>query len=323
MSGTSKNAASGVKQAVKTLVSSIISEAESLIRQEEVGIVAAKKVLEDRVTSTSSPTPDDVVTLSRALKEWSQTAHSELQEGLCTAFKSKPWKGLAWWKLLWAVDDVTNNSQDVLAAGFLPESKKKLLFLTGRFSGAGFHGYGKGDIPSPTPISVEEELEEIRKSKQLSSSVSKDRCLGGADYYPPQIFSTTNYILADVIPRLQASANKLLMRAFSVSSTGVAISSILYLSEFSIYSSSSIAALGVMYGARYLQKEWDKEKNWFQGMVAEKGRIAIVETERWGWERLKVGREFGERVEVGGEGLRKMEEGKKIVGDVKRALEKL
>lgn len=316
-----QGAASGAKPAVKALVSSIVVEAESVIRQEEASIVAAKKVLEDRVTPTSSLlAPDDIVTLSTALKAWSTTAHTELESGLTIAYSNKPWKALAWWELLWGVDDVTNNARDMLTVGFLPESKRKLLFLAGRLSGAGYRGDFVGNALTAVPASVVEELKAIRKSEDLDLGSSY---LGGADFYPPQIFRSIDYFRDNVVPRLQAEANRLLMRAISVSTIGVIVSGLLYLSEVSVYSASSVATLSIVYSARSLQRNWDKAKSRFQDAVAEGGRIAIVETERWGWEKLREGGGIGERVAVEGERLRKVQEGKKAMGDVRRALKKL
>lgn len=322
ISGSSVAATSGVKPAVKGLISSIIFEAQSLIQKEEESILATPKAFENRST-TSPVAADDIETLSWALKDWSYAAHSELKEGLDAAFTSELWKGLAWWKLTWAADDVTTNSRDVLAVGFLPESKKKLLFLAGRFSGAGYRG---GGAPTSTPTSAEEELVEIRgldkANELLKLQLPRNRYFGGLDY-PPHIFRAANEIVNDVIPRLQASAARLLMQSFSVSATSILISIMLYLSEISVYSSSSVAALGIVYSARSLQNKWGKRKRWFKDVVTESGRIAIAETERWGWERLRESVKVGEHVTINREGLKRVAEGRKVVGNVRRALEQV
>lgn len=305
LAGSSSSATSGVKPAVKELVSSILNEAESLLRQEEADVAAAKSA---KSIPTSSLAPDDTESLSRALKDWSQTAHTELQSGLATAFVSKSWNSLAWWKLIWAADDVTHCSRDIVTVGLLPTSRPNLLFLAGRFSGAGFRG-------TTTATSVEEEMAEIRQGQPISG----DRHLGGADYCPPQIARAMDYILTDAIPRIQTAASQLLMHAFSVSATGAIVSTMLYASEVSVYSSASVAAFALVYSARRLQKGWDKEKSWFQGVVAEGGRVAVVETERWAWEQLRIGR----RVADADEGLERVQEGRKVLSDVRRALESL
>lgn len=305
VAGSSSSATSGVKPAVKDLVSSILTEAESLLRQEEADFAAAKNA---GSIPTSLLAPDDTESLSRALKEWSQTAHSELQDGLAAAFTSKSWNSLAWWKLIWAADDVTHCSRDIVAVGFLPTSKPNLLFLAGRFSGAGFRG-------AATATSVEEELAEIRQGQPASGNGH----LGDADYCPPQIARATDYILTNAVPQIQAAASRLLTHAFSVSASGAIVSSMLYASEVSVYSSASVAVFALVYSVRKLQKGWDKEKSWFQGVVAEGGRVAVVETERWGWERLRMGK----RVVAADEGLERVQEGRKVLGNVRRALESL
>lgn len=307
VTGSSNIATSGVKPAVKDLVSSILAEAESLLRSEEANVMAAKNV---RPIPTSSLSPDDSESLSRALKEWSQAAHSELQNGLAIAFTSKPWSDLAWWKLIWAADDVTQYSREVVAGGLLSVSKPNFLFLAGRFSGAGFRG-----TVIATTTSAEAELAEICQGQPVSG----DRHLGSADYCPLQIAHATEYILAYAVPQIQAAANRLLMNAFSVSASGAIVSGLLYASEVSVYSSASVTAFALMYSARKLQMGWDKQKSWFQGVVAERGRVAVVETERWAWERLQMGR----RAAAVGEGLERVQEGRRVLGDVRTALERL
>lgn len=303
LAGSLSSATSGVKPAVKDLVSSILNEAESLLRQEEADVAAAKNA---RSIPASSLAPDDTESLSRALEDWSQTAHMELQNGLAAAFASKSWNSLAWWKLIWATDDVTHCSRDMVAVGLLPTSRPNLLFLAGRFSGAGFRG-------TVTATSVEEEMAEIRQGQPVSGD------LGGADYCPPQIARAMDYILADAVPRIQAAASRLLMHAFSVSATGTIVSTMLYASEVSVYSSASVAAFALVYSARKLQRGWDREKSWFQGVVAEGGRVAVVETERWAWERLRIGKKVADV----DEGLEMVQEGRKVLSDVRRALESL
>lgn len=305
VAGSLNVAASRIKPAIKDLVSSILAEAESLLCKEEADVMAAKN---DRSVPKSSLTPDNTESLSRALKEWSQAAHSELQTGLAAAFTSKPWSGLAWWKLIWAADDVTQYSRDVVAEGLLPISKSSFLFLAGRFSGAGFRR-------AATATSAQAELTEIRQGQPISG----DRHFRDADYCPAQIARATEYILTDAVPQLQAAANRLLMHAFLVSTGGAAVSSLLYASEVSAYSSASVATFVLVYSARKLQRGWDKKKSWFQGMVAEEGRAAVAETERWAWERLHMGR----RVADADEGLEKVQEGRRVLGDVRRAMESL
>lgn len=305
VTGSLNVATSRVKPAIKDLVSSILVEAESLLCKEEAVVMAAKN---DRSIPESSLSPDNTESLSRALKEWSQAAHSELQAGLAAAFTSKPWSSLAWWKLIWAADDVTHYSRDVVVEGLLPVSKPNFLFLAGRFSGAGFR---KAATTTPT----EAGLTEIRQGQRVSG----DCHFGDTDYCPPQIARATEYILTDAVPQLQAAANWLLMHAFLVSAGGAAVSSLLYASEVSVYSSASVAMFVLVYSARKLQRGWDKQKSWFKGMVAEEGRVAVVETERWAWERLHMGR----RVADADEGLDKVQEGRRVLGDVRRALESL
>ncbi|RPB08425.1 hypothetical protein P167DRAFT_342794 [Morchella conica CCBAS932] len=332
--GTHSGPEGAVKPVVKELAYSIISEAEVLLRKEEDEILAAQTAIENRASvanSSSAPKADTFGSLSRALKSWSQYAHEELQGGLDAAFKTKPWNDLAWWKLIWATDDVSSNTRDVLAAGFLTDSKKKLLFLAGRFSGAGYHGDGKGTTPAHAPTSVEEELAFNLGNSDANTATNVDldagrrdgKYIGGPKYSPPFIAQAVGDIVRDMVPVLQSSANRLLLKSASLSASGALVSAMLYALEISVYSSLSATAVAVVYSARLLQTKWERERGQFQDAVMERGRVAIAKTERWGWDRLREGVKVEEHGTIEDEGLKRINDGKKIIESVRSALEKV
>lgn len=332
--GTHSGPGGAVKPVVKELAYSIISEAEVSLRKEEDEILAAQTAIENRASvadSSSAPKADTFGSLLRALKSWSQYAHEELQDGLDASFKTKPWNDLTWWKLIWAADDVSSNTRDVLAAGFLTDSKKKLLFLAGRFSGAGYHGDGKGTTPAHAPTSVEEELAVSLGNSDANAATNADldagrrggKYMGGPEYSPPFIAQAVGDIVRDMVPVLQASANKLLLKSASLSASGALVSAMLYALEISLYSSLSATAVAVVYSARLLQTKWERERRQFQDAVTERGRVAIAETERWGWDRLREGVKVEEHGTIEDEGLKRVNDGKKIIESVRSALEKV
>jgi hypothetical protein len=75
----------------------------------------------------------------------------------------------------------------------------------------------------------------------------------------------------------------------STSAASAAASGLLNLSEVPTYSSCSAAALGIVLSMRWLQTQWERAQKWFQDAVREQGRVAIVESERWAWQRLQEG----------------------------------
>jgi len=288
------NDGGGVRPVVKALISSIAAQSERVILGEEERLRRAmeKKYVKETYSVGEGLSVkvivDNFESLSIGLRNWSQNAHSELQTTLTAGFTSHVWGRLAWWKLIWTADDVTGNSREVVSTCLLPQSKKALLFLAGRLAGAGFNG--SPQTASQRPSSPEEEIAQFRSadipspptSKYVSESVSEGP-------YPMHLFTKTDHILSNLIPDLQTSANRLLMGSVSFSVTSVAASSLLYLSGSPVYSSSSVAALGLVLSMRWLQTRWGRERQRFQQAVREQGRIAIVESERWMWQRLKDG----------------------------------
>ncbi|RPB03521.1 hypothetical protein L873DRAFT_1760699 [Choiromyces venosus 120613-1] len=290
---------SGVRPVVKTLISSIIAESERVVGVEEDRL---RRATEERLKNNEysvvvsgeglsvTAVADNFESLSGSLRNWSQNAHSELQTSLAVGFNSRAWRRLAWWKLVWTADDVTANSREVVSTWFLPQSKRAFLFLAGRLAGAGF----KGDpetTPFQRPTSPEEELAQIRS---LDVSPPSSSSSGNVEYlseepYPTHLFAKTDQVITTLIPDLQTSANRLLIGSVSFSATSAAASGLLYLSDLPLYSSSSVAALGLVLSMRWLQTRWGREQRRFEQAIKEQGRIAIVESERWVWQRLKDG----------------------------------
>lgn len=323
----------GIRPVVKALVSSIVAQSERLILEEEERLHRAVEGKKHEKETHSfgegfsvKAVADNFESLSASLRNWSQNAHSELQTSLTAGFTSHVWGRLAWWKLIWTVDDVTANSREVVSACLLPQSKKTFLFLAGRFAGAGFNG--SPQLAFQRPNSSEEELARFRladipspPSPPLSSkNVSEDASEGP---YPMHLFTKTDHIVSNLISDLQTSANRILVGSVSFSVTSAAASSLLYLSGVPLYSSSTVAALGLVLSMRWLQARWGRERQRFQQAVREQGRIAIVESERWMWQRLKDGLAVNEEVEeIAGKDteLKRVVEARAVIGRVTKLL---
>ncbi|CUS07254.1 unnamed protein product [Tuber aestivum] len=315
--------AGGVPPVVKTLISSIVAESERLIRVEEERLSrAAEKhgkkyfVGEGFATKTVA---ENVESLSSILRNWSQKAHSELQNSLAEGFNSRAWEQLAWWKLIWTADDVTANSREVISTWFLPQSKRSFMFLAGCLTGAGFKGSPPTALRRPT--SPEEELAWLRLADAPSPPENAGEHMPEASY-PEHLFTTADNVIGNLIPDLQASANRLLMGSLSFSVTSAAASSLLYLSDIPAYQSISVAALGLVLSMRWLQTRWGTEQRRFRQAVREQGRIAIVENERWVWDRLNNGLAVDEEEIASKDAeLEKVLEARAVVGRVTKLLE--
>jgi hypothetical protein len=139
--------------------------------------------------------------------------------------------------------------------------------------------------------------------------------------YPTHLFTKTENVISNMISDLQTSANRLLMGSLSFSVTLAAASGLLYLSNIPVYSSSSLAALGLVLSMRWLQTRWGWERQRFQQAVKEQGRIAIVESERWAWQRLKDGVVVDGDIVRKDEELEKVLEGRAVVERITKLLE--
>ncbi|KAG0134393.1 hypothetical protein HOY82DRAFT_481367 [Tuber indicum] len=309
----------GVRPVVKTLISSIVAESERVIRGEEERLRRAAGGKEKHFVGKCFAVVDNAESLSASLRNWSQNAHSELQNSLTVGFSSRTWGLLAWWKLIWTADDVTANSREVVSTWLLPQSKRAFVFLAGRLAGAGFKGGPQTAFRRP------EELPQSRladTSSPFISSTSKNLDKYEPEgSYPTHLFTKTENVISNMISDLQTSANRLLMGSLSFSVTLAAASGLLYLSNIPVYSSSSLAALGLVLSMRWLQTRWGWERQRFQQAVKEQGRIAIVESERWAWQRLKDGVVVDEDIVRKDAELEKVLEGRAVVERITKLLE--
>ena len=218
---------------------------------------------------------DTAESIAAAIAAWSTAAHMELKEATEGGFKGREWAKLEWWKLLWRIDDVGVVSRRVIESGFLPASDDRAGFLAGRMFGAGFGARQQVRTEAGDIVEVDE------------------------DPRPGHIRDHREEIVRADVPRLQAAGLKYLLSSLSTAGLSGAFSALLVMSDVSLYSSLTVAAVGTVGSARWLQSRWMRERRRFQDTVREKGREAIVESERWAWDRLRAGlvEEVDEEVE--------------------------
>ena len=218
-----------------------------------------------RLAATPAPTAapaaagETADSLAGAIAAWAHGAHAELQ--------AAAWPLVAWWKLLWRVDDVGVHGRSLLAARFLPRSEAAATFLAGRLHGAGFRA-----PPMNRRTSTGDVVTELDTLAQ-----------------PAAIAAQRANIAETLVPGLQRSAQKYLLASLSTSGLSAALSTLLYLSDVPLYSALTVAAVGTVGSARMLQSRWMRDQARFTDEVTERGREAIVESERWAWERLRIG----------------------------------
>ncbi|WYZ38417.1 hypothetical protein EsH8_III_000331 [Colletotrichum jinshuiense] len=296
------------KPAVRLLIASLLRNTLAEIEAEE------SRSLSGRL-STEASYPGLAV-MNERLAEWSQFAHEELQQQLDLAFAGKRWRKLGWWKLFWRVDDVGVLTTDMLSQRFLPGAERELVYLAGRIAESGV----VTSADAPTYSQPTSELQQLPPTTKETKTVTKATA-NRAPKWPTHISFTRRYLHEETVPALQALAQKLVLQASSTSALTTALAGLLYVSQYasSIYEAGAVAALGIMWSLRRLQKKWESARTYWEGEVREEGRKAVRGVEQSVAEALDGSREQDASIE-GAEELRKAKE---LVQKAEDALKRL
>ncbi|RYP05291.1 hypothetical protein DL764_003889 [Monosporascus ibericus] len=284
------------KPPVKALVASLLVNTSIAMERE-----LASKQRRATAPGTSSTS---VRRLRANLETWAENAHGELQEQLNLAFASKRWRRLRWWKLFWRVDDVGMFTNDIISQRFLTAAEKNSIFLAGQMHEAG--------IPSgPAAASNSGEITPQNTSTSL---------------WPANIAAARDYLQTDTIPALQALAQKLVMQTLTTTGLTSSLGALVYLGTLTttVYEAGAVAALGVVWSMKRMQKQWEAARDFWEGEVREEGRKAVRDAER----------EFGKSLTdyemratgkgpQGAEKSRELDQAKELVQRAWRAYEKL
>ena len=268
-----------MKQPLRKLIGSILSNANLAIQSEETGRLS--RALSDRVSSS------DLASLKTGLAEWAERAHTELRDQLDIAFEGRRWRKLGWWKLFWRVDDVSMIASDMLNQRFLTDAEKEVIFLAGRIEEAGIFKdaptidranwaykpivkkpaeHRLGSDPPPPRI---QDLVELPKD-DLPSRIKPQP-------WPLHIPVIRTYLATDTIPALQALAQKLVLQTLTTSSFASMLAGLMYVSSLStsLYEAGAVAALGLVWSLRRMQGKWETARKFWEGEVREEGRKAV------------------------------------------------
>lgn len=243
---------------LKTLILSLLDAAEE-------GVVAkeAQGLQEQQADCVSEEVRAD---LDRSVTVWAERAHSELRSSLDAGFASKRWKGLAWWKLFWRVDDVSMITSEILERRYLHVAEREVIWTAGQFQQAGLEPTAapEGDSPmSETPD----------KNAPALTPASVP--------WPTQISTSRAHLLATTVPALQALAQRLVLFSMSTTTLTSALSALTYISlpTASVYETCTVAAVGLMYSLRRQQTKWESARTYWEEEVREEGRTALRGTE--------------------------------------------
>lgn len=265
-SGVTTTGEGVTKDAVRESIASILLNTHAKIQQEE-----ARRLSSALSAQTSAAVP----TLNTALAEWAEKSHAELQDQLDKAFTGRRWRKLNWWKLFWRVDDVGVLSSEMLSQRFLPGAERNVIFLAGKIEGSGVFGTdarSKAPYPPPTIASTAKPSEAAAESPQELTPV-KDSLPGTR--WPAHITFTRNYLQSETVPALQALAQSLVFQSAGFSTLTTSLGALMYLSTFGASESGAVAALGIVWSLRRLQKKWESAREYWQSEVREEGRKAV------------------------------------------------
>ena len=299
-----KTTEDGLHPAVRALIASVLSTTGSSINY----------AISAEATRATSTTISEATrqTLHGAITTWSASAHRDLSLNLTTALNSHAWRRTAWFRLLWRIDDVSISCSEILTRSWLTEAEQSLAFLSGRILEAGLatpdqlkatgaeailaqgveahiQGWEQvGDVtrkPGST-ISGSDLLEAATQRTHQYTLVSSVQQASGVNAlfdppWPQTIHLNRQLLLHTLVPSLHRRAQGLLVATLSTAGASAALGAWLFVatSGIAVYEAGAVAALGLVWSLRRLQRLWGKERTGFEGKLREDGRVVLKAVE--------------------------------------------
>lgn len=257
LSASAQNTKEGaLNPALVPLIESLLDSAD-----EGYNIQNAKAVYDQTIGVASEEVRSE---LESGVTDWAERAHSELRSSLEAGFASPRWRGLAWWKLFWRVDDVSMITSEILEKRFLRRAEREVIWTSGKYQQAGL-------------------LEEPSSSSSPSPESTPDTATAKSTPppWPTQITDIRTKLLTTTVPSLQALAQSLVLFSVSTTTLTSALSALTYVSipTASVYESCTLGAIGLIYSLRRQQKKWDVARGFWEDEVREEGRNSLLDTE--------------------------------------------
>ena len=242
-----------IKPAIHGLLQTICNNANRAIAQEEESSAQRQKA-----TTLSAATKDIV---EQGISIWAENAHTELRDRLNSAFHSKGWRRLRWWKLFWRVDDVGYIASDILQKAWLVEAEKEMIWISGRIHQSGLLGPPR---LRPTAVSDPDDEQMLGghppapSLSDLVENVPKYELGEDQVYQHPwlqNIFRARSALSRFTVPPLQSLSQTLLFQTISTNALASSLSALLYVSvsTTSPYEAGAIAAIGLVWSLRRRQ----------------------------------------------------------------------
>ncbi|KAI9664203.1 MAG: 3',5'-cyclic-nucleotide phosphodiesterase (PDEase) (3':5'-CNP) [Alyxoria varia] len=259
----------GLKSVLKDLIQDELDSISKAILQEESS--RSQKLSQERSRQKATHPLNDEI------RRWAALGHEELQNGIRDARSMSRWSGLSWWKLLWGTDDVESICTEVLERHWLVRTERGAMWLTGRGAAVGTFGAGLDDV-----LTLSSRPTELAEPKSSELRPPHARPYIEEDHRWPFLITQKRHNLERIsIPGMQLNAQKLVWRTYLLSIISSALSALVYstLTSFNAYSAGAIAALGIAWSLRQLQKRWEHERKVFVTDIREEGRLVLKEME--------------------------------------------
>ena len=243
----------GLKSALENLIQDELDCTSKNIKEDEPSR-SQKLSLELTRQKVTQPLNDEI-------GQWAARGHEELQNGIQDAVSISRWPRLSWWKLLWGTDDVGSICSEMLQRHWLARSEDGAMWLGGRGAAVGAFGVGLDDV-----LSSSSRQSEPAELKPLKSDLLEDQPSAKENHRWPFSISQKRHDLESIrIPGMQLEAQKLVWRTYLLSTISSALSALVYttMNGFNAYSAGAIAALGIAWSLRRLQKRWEHEREVF------------------------------------------------------------
>jgi hypothetical protein len=262
-----------VRPALKSLINNMLARAEKSIAEE--------KNQGDELQKSKSPSIATRQRMETSLSTWTENAHLELRDKLELAFSSRSWRKLAWWKLLWRVDDVEMITGDILQRAYLVDAEKGIIWVGGQVD---LLGFGPSNILSQRiPLDLGEGTSSIKplRVKDIMTRVPPtetfDFRFDPATPWPQEIAASRSALLVQTLPSLQALAQSLVFQGLTTTGLMSALSALVYISvsTTTVYEAGIVAAVGLVWSARRMQTKWETAKSVWKDAIRAEGKRAL------------------------------------------------
>ena len=170
---------------------------------------------------------------------------------------------------------INSDAQDLESRG-TREGSNKLAEIEDRLEMEGSKKLFSTTVRHPTSP-------ELLRSDNMLNRVKEN---GGIDVlharpWPLAIEFTRQKLLHTLVPALQSRAQALLLQSFTTIGATSALGTWFYfaINGVGIYEAGAVAALGLVWTLRRLQKKWEHERRVFEGDVKESARVVLSEVE--------------------------------------------